>query len=185
MNKDKTNKKKELSMPEIIEGKRDVFISYKRENAAFVTRLYKEFERHGISAWVDLNKLPKEPGEEYQEKIRNAIESAEYFLLIYTEHEGCSIEGSNFIIDNELKYAVEHKRKILFYPQDPIDLNTSRVKPYVEKIQWLDTTDTARYQLDTQESIGDERKLTELSSLVNQKEGFSVFDDQNIFLYRQ
>lgn len=184
MNKDKTNKKKELSMPEIIEGKRDVFISYKRENAAFVTRLYEEFERHGISAWVDLNKLPKEPGEEYQEKIRNAIESAEYFLLIYTEHEGCSIEGSNFIIDNELKYAVEHKRKILFYPQDPVDLNTSRVKPYVEKIQWLDTTDTARYQLDTQESINDEQKLTELSSLVNKKEGFSVFDDQNVFLIR-
>lgn len=171
-------------LPKKIEGKRDVFISYKRENAAFATRLYEEFERHGISAWVDLNKLPKEPGEEYQEKIRNAIESAEYFLLIYTEHEGCSIEGSNFIIDNELKYAVEQKRKILFFPQDPIDLNKSRVRPYVEKIQWLDTTDTARYQLDTQESIDDEQKLTELSSLVNKKEGFSVFDDQNIFLIR-
>ena len=171
-------------LPKKIEGKRDVFISYKRENAAFATRLYEEFERHGISAWVDLNKLPKEPGEEYQEKIRNAIESAEYFLLIYTEHEGCSIEGSNFIIDNELKYAVEQKRKILFFPQDPIDLNKSRVRPYVEKIQWLDTTDTARYQLDTQESIDDEQKLTELSSLVNKKEGFSVFDDQNVFLIR-
>ena len=171
-------------LPEHIEGKRDVFISYKRENAAFVTRLYEELDRHGISAWVDVSKLHKEAGEEYQEKIRKAIESAQYFLLIYTEHEGCSIEGSDFIINNELKYAVEHKRKILFYPQDHIDLNTSRVKPYVEKIQWLDTTDTARFQLDTQESISDEQKLTELSSLVNKKEGFSIFDDQNIFLIR-
>lgn len=171
-------------MPEQIEGKRDVFISYKRENAAFVTRLYDELDRHGISAWVDLSKLHKEAGEEYQEKIRKAIESAQYFLLIYTEHEGCSIEGSDFIINNELKYAVEHQRKILFYPQDHIDLNTSKVKPYVEKIQWLDTADTARFQLDTQESISDEQKLTELSSLVNKKEGFSIFDDQNIFLIR-
>lgn len=171
-------------MPEQIEGKRDVFISYKRENAAFVTRLYDELDRHGISAWVDLSKLHKEAGEEYQEKIRKAIESAQYFLLIYTEHEGCSIEGSDFIINNELKYAVEHQRKILFYPQDHIDLNTSKVKPYIEKIQWLDTADTARFQLDTQESISDEQKLTELSSLVNKKEGFSIFDDQNIFLIR-
>lgn len=184
MNNEKAKKNIDEPLPKQIEGTRDVFISYKRENAPFVMRLYEELDKHGISAWVDLSKLPKEPGEEYQEKIHKAIESAEYFLLIYTEHEGCSIEGSDFIIDNELKYAVEHKRKILFYPQDPIDLNTSRIKPYVEKIQWLDTTDTARYQLDTQESINDEQKLTELSSLVNKKEGFSVFDDQNVFLIR-
>ena len=184
MNTNKDENKREQALPEKIEGKRDVFISYKRENAPFVARLYEELDRHGISAWVDLSKLHKEAGEEYQEKIRKAIESAQYFLLIYTEHEGCSIEGSDFIINNELKYAVEHKRKILFYPQDHIDLNTSKVKPYVEKIQWLDTADTARFQLDTQESISDEQKLTELSSLVNKKEGFSIFDDQNIFLIR-
>ena len=138
MSSEKTLNKEEQTMPEKIEGKRDVFISYKRENAPFVTRLYDELERHNISSWVDLSKLHKEAGEEYQEKIRKAIESAQYFLLIYTEHEGCSIEGSDFIIDNELKYAVEKKKPFLFYPQDPVNLNTSRVKPYVEKIQWLD-----------------------------------------------
>lgn len=184
MNNEKAKKNIDEPLPKQIEGTRDVFISYKRENAPFVMRLYEELDKHGISAWVDLSKLPKEPGEEYQEKIRNAIESAEYFLLIYTEHEGCSIEGSDFIIDNELKYAVEHKRKILFYPQDPIDLNTSRIKPYVEKIQWLDTTDTARYQLDTQEAVGGEKRLAKLSEQINRKDGFSVFEDENIFLIR-
>ena len=109
-------------MPEEIEGKRDVFISYKRENAPFVTRLYEELESHDISAWVDLSKLHKEVGEEYQEKICKAIDSADFFLLIYTEHEGCSIEGSDYIIDKELAYAVEKKKKVLFYPQDKIDL---------------------------------------------------------------
>ena len=184
MSNEKTLNKKEQAMPEIIEGKRDVFISYKRENAPFVTRLYDELERHYISSWVDLSKLHKEPSEEYQEKIRKAIESAQYFLLIYTEHEGCSIEGSDFIIDNELKYAVEKKKPILFYPQDPVNLKTSRVKPYVEKIQWLDTVETARYQMDTQESLMDENKLEELSALINKKDGFSIFDDQNVFLIR-
>ena len=167
-----------------IDGKRDVFISYKRENAPFVTRLYEELDRHDISAWVDLSKLHKEVGEEYQEKIRKAIDSAEYFLLIYTEHKGCSIEKSDFIINNELEYALEKRKKVLFYPQDPINLTTSRIRPYVEKIQWLDTAETARYQLDTQEAVGDEKRLAKLSEQINKKDGFSVFEDENVFLIR-
>ena len=167
-----------------IDGKRDVFISYKRENALFVTRLYEELDRHDISAWVDLSKLHKEVGEEYQEKIRKAIDSAEYFLLIYTEHKGCSIEKSDFIINNELEYALEKRKKVLFYPQDPINLTTSRIRPYVEKIQWLDTAETARYQLDTQEAVGDEKRLAKLSEQINKKDGFSVFEDENVFLIR-
>lgn len=180
----KINSIQEQPLPEKIEGKRDVFISYKRENAPFVTRLYEELDKHSISAWVDLSKLPKEVGEDYQEKIRNAIDSAEYFLLIYTEHEGCSIEKSDFIINNELAYAVSKRKKILFYPQDAIDLNTSRIRPYVEKIQWLDTVETARYQLDTKEMVSDEMRLAKLSEQINKKDGFSVFEDQNIFLIR-
>lgn len=170
--------------PPYTDGSKDVFISYKRENAPFVTRLYEELERHDISAWVDLSKLHKEVGEEYQEKIRKAIDSAEYFLLIYTEREGCSIEKSDFIIKNELEYALEKKKKVLFYPQDPINLNTSKIKPYVEKIQWLDTAETAHYQLDTQEAVGDEKRLAKLSEQINRKDGFSVFEDENVFLIR-
>ena len=184
MSSEEIIKKEEQAMPEEIEGKRDVFISYKRENAPFVTRLYEELESHDISAWVDLSKLHKEVGEEYQEKICKAIDSADFFLLIYTEHEGCSIEGSDYIIDKELAYAVEKKKKVLFYPQDKIDLEKSRIKPYVEKIQWLDTAETARYQLDTQESVSDEKRLTELSKMINRKDGFSVFEDENVFLIR-
>ena len=164
--------------------RKEVFISYKRENAPFVTRLSNELERHGITHWVDLSKLHKEIGEEYQEKIRKAIDEAPYFLLIYTDHEGCSIESSDFIVNNEVAYAYEQKKTILFYPQDKIDLNTSRLTPYVSMIQWLDTSDSARYQQDTQESIGDEKKLAELSDMINRKEGFSVFEDENIFLIR-
>ena len=184
MGTNKVINKNEQAMPDKIDGKRDVFISYKRENAPFVTRLYDELERHDISAWVDLSKLHKEVGEEYREQIRKAIDSAEYFLLIYTEHEGCSIEKSDFIIKNELEYALEKKKKVLFYPQDPIDLNKSRIKPYVEKIQWLDTAETARYQLDTQEAVDEEKRLSRLSELINKKDGFSVFEDENIFIIR-
>ena len=168
------------AMPVKIMGKRDVFISYKRENAEFVTRLYDELERHNISAWVDMSKLHIEAGEEYTERIHHGINSSKLFLFIYTKE----IENSDFVINQELGYAISLKKSILFYPQDPIDLNTSRVRPYVEKIQWLDTADTVRYQLDTQESLKDENKLKELSALINKKDAFSIFDDQNIFLIR-
>lgn len=171
-------------MSEKMNCTKDVFISYKRENASFVTRLAEELERHNISVWVDLSKLHKEVGEEYKEKIHKAIEVSQYFLLVYTEHAGCSIEGSNFIINEELAYAVKQNKTILFYPQDSIDLNTSRIKPYVEKIQWLDTAETARYQLDTQETVSDEMRLAKLSEQINRKDGFSVFENQNIFLIR-
>lgn len=129
--------KQEQAMPVKIMGKRDVFISYKRENAEFVTRLYEELERHNISAWVDLSKLHKEVGEEYTERIHHGINSSILFLFIYTKE----IENSDFVINQELGYAISLKKSILCYPQDPIDLNTSRVRPYVEKIQWLDTAD--------------------------------------------
>ena len=129
--------KQEQAMPVKIMGKRDVFISYKRENAEFVTRLYEELERHNISVWVDLSKLHKEVGEEYTERIHHGINSSKLFLFIYTKE----IENSDFVINQELGYAISLKKSILCYPQDPIDLNTSRVRPYVEKIQWLDTAD--------------------------------------------
>lgn len=177
-------KKSDFFVLENIDSKRDVFISYKRENAPFVMRLYKELKDNDITVWVDLSHLYKEIGEDYRKIIQKAIDSSEYFLLIYTEHEGCSIEGSDFIINKELAYAVSKGKKILFYPQDPIDLNTSKIKPYIDKIQWLDTKETVRYQLDTQETISDEMHLAKISKQINKITGFSVFEDQNIFLIR-
>ena len=37
----------------VIEGTKDVFISYKRENAQYVSRLCDEFESHDIKTWFD------------------------------------------------------------------------------------------------------------------------------------
>ena len=116
----------EYPLIDSIDGKRDVFISYKRENAPFVTRLYEELDRHDISAWVDLSKLHKEVGEEYQEKIRKAIDSAEYFLLIYTEHKGCSIENQtlssitnwNMLLQRGRRFCSIHKTLLTLQHQE-------------------------------------------------------------------
>ena len=171
--------KQKIELP-IIDGKKDVFISYKRESVVFVARLFKELENHDINAWFDMNDLHQYFGEEYTERIRKGIDNSEYFLLIYTK----DIEDSDFIVNEELKYAAEKNKTILFFPKDKIDIKNSKLKKYVERIQWLDTEATAMHQSDTQETIIDEKHLAMLSSLVNKNESALVLEDQSIFLIR-
>lgn len=167
-----------------LEGHRNVFISYKRENVSFVARLVHELERHHISVWFDINELHQYVGAEYTNRIHRGIDDSDFFLLIYTNTGENDIECSDFIINEELGYATSRGKTILFYPQVPIDLSKSRLRPYVEKIQWLDTDATAAFQADTQESALDEKKLALLSAKINREGEFSMFDDQALFLIR-
>lgn len=164
----------------ILEGSKDVFISYKRENVAYVARLFEELESHEIKAWFDMNELHQDVGKEYTDRIHKGIDGSGLFLLMYTKE----VESSDFIINEELGYAVKNNKKILFYPQEPIEINKSKLKPFVEKIQWLDTEANIPFQVDTKESITDEKKLAELSGMINQRQGYSVFEDQSLFLIR-
>ena len=50
-----------------IEGMKDVFISYKRENVSYVARLYDELENHDIKTWFDMDELHQDVGKEYTE----------------------------------------------------------------------------------------------------------------------
>lgn len=162
------------------EGKKDVFISYKRETVSYVARLAEELEKHGIYAWFDMNELHQYVGMEYTERIHRGIDNSQFFLLVYTK----DVEQSNFIINEELNYAVKKNKTILFYPREDIDINKSILRQYVGKIQWLDTAATAVHQLDTQESIEDEKRLATLSAQINQKHELAVFEDQSLFLVR-
>ena len=163
-----------------IAGKKDVFISYKREIAPYVARLYDELENHDIKVWFDLSELHQYVGEKYTKRIRKGIDNSKFFLLIYTK----DVEESDFIVNEELKYAVEQKKTILFYPKEVIDINNSRLKDYIKEIQWLDTAASAIHQHDVQESIVDEKRLISLSSLINKKNSESIYEDQSLFLIR-
>lgn len=81
----------------VIEGKKDVFISYKRENVAYVARLFSELEDHDIHTWFDMNELHQNVGDEYTERIHKGIDSSELFLLMYTK----DVEKSDFIVNEE------------------------------------------------------------------------------------
>lgn len=164
----------------VMEGSKDVFLSYKRENIKYTVRLYEELDKHNINAWLDISELPKIVGDEYKKQIQKGIESSKYFLLIYTKE----VELSDFIIDEEIGYAKSKKKKILFYPKDPIDLKTSRLREFIKDIQWLDTNATAVHQNNIQETIKDEYKQKELSNLISVKREWSFYEDQSLFLIR-
>lgn len=158
----------------------NVFISYRSTNAGYVKRLAKELERNNITVWFDKSELHQFTGEEYAKHIHDGIDSAELFLLMYTK----DVETSDFIIEQEVGYAISQNKKILFFPQENIDLATSRLKDQVKSLQWLDTKESATHQSDTQESIHDEKKLNATKALTRIDRGFSLYDDENLFLIR-
>lgn len=161
-------------------GQRDVFISYKRENAKYVSRLDHELREHNISTWFDLNELHEDVGKEYENRIFKGIDDSSYFLLMYTE----DVELSNFIVEKELTHALESGKTVLFFPQDTPQKG-SKVLPYIQHLQWLDNEITAEFQDDAQESIKNRRKAISLANLnTSMSIGFSSFDDQNLFLIR-
>lgn len=161
-------------------GQRDVFLSYKRENANYVSRLEQELSEHSISTWFDLNELHEDVGKEYEKRIFKGIDDSTFFLLVYTK----DVEKSNFIVEKELTHALESGKLILFFPQDTPE-NGSKVLPYVQHFQWLDTEVSAKFQSDAQESIKNRKKAIALANLnTSMSRGFSSFDNQNLFLIR-
>ena len=69
----------------VIDGNKDVFISYKRENANYVARLFEELKEHDIDAWFDLDELHQDVGKKYTDRIHKGIDNSEFFLLLYTK----------------------------------------------------------------------------------------------------
>lgn len=163
-----------------IEGRKDVFISYTRDNVKFVSRLYDELENHGIDVWFDHNELHQELGSAYTQRIHNGIYDSGVFLLVYTK----GIEDSDFVISQELQYAMDLKKVILVYPKDDIDIKNSKLCKYVEKIQWLDTKAKPVSLNDSMNSVIKDKQLGSLSSLVSGKDTDTVYEDQSIYLIR-
>lgn len=142
-------------MPVRIGERIDVFISYGRGNKKFVAQLYKELERHNISAWVDLSELHIEVGENYSERIQYAIDGSEFFLLIYTKE----IENSEFVINQELGYAISRGKTILCYPQDLIDIHKSKISHFTNRIKWIDFINKKGENQETDILFSEEQRL--------------------------
>lgn len=163
--------------------KTDVFISYKREEVGFVKRVVNELTSHGISVWVDYDKLPEHIGEKYKERIHKGIKNAQIVLFIYSKNT----EKSEFIINEEIGFADKHNKVICCYAHEAVDFDTMNEKlaQCVRDIQWIGRKDDVASVLKAQEAIKDERKRRLLAQSINDiSELSSEFQDINLFLIR-
>ncbi|MBO4720085.1 MAG: TIR domain-containing protein [Prevotella sp.] len=164
-------------------GNLDVFISYRSKEVDFVTRLYEEFKNNFVNAWFDKAILHENAGKYYPEIIHEGIRNSKFFLLIYTE----SIAESEFIIKQELEYAISQGKTILCYPKETPDFNKmeKNLKKQLESIQWLANKESSKDIDAYRKEIEEERKRVIMAKTVNDSpEKYSVYEDENLFLIR-
>ncbi len=164
-------------------GNLDVFISYRSKEVGFVTRLYDEFKNNYVEAWFDKAILHENAGKYYPEIIHEGIRNSKFFLLIYTKN----IAESEFIIEQELEYAIGQGKTILCYPKDTPDFTKMepRLKNMIESIQWLANKESGKDVDAYRREIDEERKRVSMAKSVNDSpEKYSIYEDENLFLIR-
>lgn len=78
-----------------------VFLSYARDDEESVSHLYDHLAAAGLRPWMDKRDL--KPGDEWDDSIRNAIRSSQYFLVILTPR---SLDKRGYL-QKEIKHALD------------------------------------------------------------------------------
>jgi hypothetical protein len=63
--------------------RKHAFISYVRENKTAVDRLCDELIKHGVHVWLDRKEI--KPGFDWQDAIREAIQSGDFFIACFSK----------------------------------------------------------------------------------------------------
>jgi TIR domain len=84
----------------------DVFVSYAREDAAFVQHLSLALAERDKTTWVDVKDIP--PTAEWRAEVEAAIESTDAFVAVMSPDSLLSA-----VCAAELAHAVEHNKRII------------------------------------------------------------------------
>lgn len=112
-----------------------VFIAYALEDATTALRLYEALEARGFDPWMDRRKLL--PGQNWPQRIREAIEGAHFFLACYSRNSAAKRGG----FQAEVRFALECGSHV---PLDdvyliPIRLDSCRVPARITReTQYVD-----------------------------------------------
>ena len=82
-----------------------VFVSYVQENREVVALLVQELSKRGVDVWWDRDSLL--PGTFWQDEIRRAIRSGEYFIACFSVEY---LERDRTFMNEELAIAIEEIR---------------------------------------------------------------------------
>src|SRR5581483_8497896 len=110
----------------------DVFISYSRENKAFVRRLHDALIAHDTKTWVDWEDIP--PSARWMDEIRGAIIDADAFVFVISPASAASRTCGW-----EISIAAENNKRIVpivCLPADP-----STLPPAIGAVNWVYATE--------------------------------------------
>ncbi|MEO0563423.1 MAG: toll/interleukin-1 receptor domain-containing protein, partial [Chloroflexota bacterium] len=108
----------------------DVFVSYRRKDAAFTKQLVQVLRDAGKEVWVDWEDIP--PGSEaFGDDIRHGLDGADAFLCVLTP----DYLESSYCMDMELGHALSYGKKIIPVVLKPFD--SSRLPGPVRAINWI------------------------------------------------
>lgn len=96
----------------------DVFVSYAREDRAFVERFRQALVDRGRTIWVDLEDIL--PTEDWWKKIRRGIESADHFVFVLSPSS-----ASSEVCRRELAHAVENHKRLIPSRVPPLSRTSS------------------------------------------------------------
>jgi len=82
-----------------------VFISYVREDASAVAKLYDDLSLSGVTVWLDRNSI--QPGARWKQSIRKAIEQGAFFIACFSQKYADKVRS---YMNEELLLAVEELR---------------------------------------------------------------------------
>lgn len=163
--------------------KYQVFISYKSEQLEIANQFHNELLNHQITNWFDKDHLYKEVSKEYTDSIHQAIEDSELFLLLYSKE----VNQSSFIINEELKYALDHQIPVFCFFLDDSEM-CPEIKQMIQNKQWMYNFQDIEKLSAIKESVKDEEHRKFLQSLIDDRITPSAYgnnyNDINLFLMR-
>lgn len=106
-----------------------IFISYARQDEAFVRKFQDDLAKHRISTWVDFDDI--EAGKSWARQIGEALDSCELMLLIMSPS---SMDSTN--VEDEWNYYLDKGKMIL-----PIMYRECNIPYRLYKLQYVDFMD--------------------------------------------
>jgi len=113
----------------------EVFISYRRKDIEFVTRLHRELANRGISAWFDQESI--EVGDQWRSSIAEGIRDCRVFVLVLSPD---AVQSAN--IRKEVDLAETHQKPIVPLLWRPTEIPVM-FEYALAGVQWLDFKETA------------------------------------------
>ncbi len=123
----------------------DVFVSYSRRDAEFVSRLAKSIEDHGKQVWLDTDGIAD--AEVFPQAIRTAIEQSDAFLFVITP---AAVESA--YCEQEVEYARALGKRMVPVLRTPVP--DPQLPAEIRTRNWIPFTDGADYDHSIERLVG-------------------------------